>query len=397
MGLPGVKINVLNGQLGIVGTSEDAVMGLIGCGVSTDDIALNEPKQIFSLADLEALGIDAEYASENNTDIYAQVADFYSKAGNGRELWVMIVSSATLMQNMVDLNGTIATTLIEVANGRLRMIGVTRSPEPSYTATYENGFDDDAYEAVLKAEELVRSYRAMNIPFRVLVEGRDFQGDPTALVNLREGSQNGVGVVLDGLKSESKAAAVGRALGQFANRPVQRNIGRVKDGDINEANAYFSDGSPIEDYSVGQWGAIHDKGYIFLRKFFGRSGYFYNDDPAATLITDDYNALALGRVIDKAQRIAYVTYINELLDDLEINPANGQLNPAVIKSYQARIENAINLSMTNAEEISGVRAVLEPDQNVLSTNKVQVKLFIVPKGYSKEIEVDLGFENPALN
>lgn len=397
MGLPGVNINVLNGQLGIVGASEDAVMGLIGSGVSTDHIALNEPKQIFSLADLEALGVGAEYAVENSTDIYDQVADFYSKAGNGRELWVMIVSNATLMQNIVDVNGSIAPTLIEAANGRLRMIGVTRSPEPSYIPTFENGFDDDAYEAGLKAEELVRSYRAMNIPFRVLVEARDYQSDPTALVNLRQGSQNGVGFVLDGLKSTSKAGAVGRALGQFANRPVQRNIGRVKDGDVNQANAYFSDGNPIEDSSVGQWGVIHDKGYIFLRKFFGRSGYFYNDDPAATLVTDDYNALALGRVIDKAQRIAYVTYINELLDDLEINPANGQLNPAVIKSYQARIDNAINLSMTNNEEISGVRSLLEPDQNILSTNKVQVKLFIVPKGYSKEIEVDLGFENPALN
>jgi hypothetical protein len=396
MGLPGVKINVLNGQLGRVALTDDSVMGLIGAGVAVvEGIQLSEPRQIFALKDAEDLGIDEAYDTENEVNIWKQIRDFYAVAGTGAELWIMIVSNATLMADIVDNTGAVAPALLDAAEGRIRMLGVTMDHDTNYEAAYTNGFDDDAYAAAVAAQNLVNDYAARNIPIRVLVEGRDFQGDPTTLTDLREGSQNGVGVVLDGLEAESIAAAVGRALGKFASIPVQRNIGRVKDGDLNIPNAYLSDGNPLEDLSEGQWGAIHDKGFIFLRKFNGRSGYYYNDDPAATVITDDYSALARGRVIDKAHRIAYTTYVGEILDDLEVDPDSGQLNPAVIKSYQALIENAIEANMLNTQEISGVSVRIDPAQDVLSTDKVQLKLNIIPKGYGKNIEVDLGFENPA--
>jgi hypothetical protein len=42
MGLPGVKINVLNGQLGRTPGSADGVAGLIGSGVADTGIALGE-------------------------------------------------------------------------------------------------------------------------------------------------------------------------------------------------------------------------------------------------------------------------------------------------------------------------------------------------------------------
>jgi hypothetical protein len=395
MGLPGVKINVLNGQLGRTPGSADGVAGLIGSGVAAAGIALGEAKQIFGTEDAKALGLNEEYDTTNSTNLYRHIKDFYKEAGEGAELWVMIVSATTTMADMVDSVGNFAPVLLNAADGRIRLLGVTRKPDGLYAPTYTSGMDDDAEAAMLGGHSLAEAFAAEYKPVRVMVEGRDFQGVVANLKDLRQGTQNRAGVVLAGLDANSKAAAVGLVLGRMAAVPVQRNIGRVKDGDLGLVNAYLSDGQRIESYSLGAWGAIHDKGYIFARKYQGRSGYYFNDDPAATVITDDYSSLARGRVIDKALLLAYTTYVNEILDDIEINPDNGQMNPAVVKSYQAMIENVLNLEMVNAGEASGVSVSIDPTQNVLSTDKVMISLAIVPKGYSKEIVVDLGFSNPA--
>jgi hypothetical protein len=395
MGLPGVKINVLNGQLGRTPGSADGVAGLIGSGVATTDIALGEAKQVFGTEDVKALGINEEYDTTNSTNIYRQIKDFYAEAGEGAELWIMIVSPTTTMADMADVAGNFAPVLLDAADGRIRLLGISRSPDGTYAPTYTSGMDDDAEAAVMAAQALAEAYANQYKPLRVLVEGRDFQGVVANLKDLRQGTQNRIGVVLAGLGANMKAAAVALALGRMAAVPVQRNIGRVKDGDLGLVNAYLSDGQRIESYSLGAWGAIHDKGYIFARKFQGRSGYFFNDDPAATLITDDYSSLARGRVIDKALLLAYTTYVEEILDDIEINPETGRMNPGVIKSYQARIENVLNLEMVNTGEASGLSVEIDPNQNVLATDRVQISLAIIPKGYSKEIIVDLGFSNPA--
>lgn len=396
MGLPGVNIAIQNGALGSVAVVDDGIVGLIAGGVAAAGLALSTPVAIYSLQDAEDLGIDEAYDTDNTVNVHAQITDFYKKAGNGSKLWLMLVSNATLMADVVDNTGEIAPKLLNAANGEIKVLGVIMDHDGAFVPTYVNGFDDDAYAAALAAQDLVRDYQALNIPLRVVIEGRDFQGDENTLVNLREGATNGAMICLDGLKAGSKAAAVGRLLGKIAGISVQRNIGRVKDGDLGLAAAYLSDGNTLETLSPSQWDVLHDRGYVFLRKFQGKSGYYYNDDNMATALTDDYKSLANCRVIDKAHRIAYLTYLDELLDDLEISE-EGQLAPAVIKSYQAKIENAIELQMRNEGEISSVSATLDPTQNVLSTDKVKVVLQIVPKGYSKAIEVELGFSNPALN
>src|SRR5690606_31697842 len=97
---------------------------------------------------------------------------------------------------------------------------------------------------------------------------------------------------------------------------------------------------------------------------------------------------------DKAIIITNEVYTDEILDDLDVDE-NGRIDAGVIKDYQSKIKKAIDAQMTTPGEISGVRVVIDPKQNALSTNKVVVQLFLTPKFYSKEIAVQLGFENPA--
>jgi hypothetical protein len=175
-----------------------------------------------------------------------------------------------------------------------------------------------------------------------------------------------------------------------------RNIGRVKDGPLRKvAAAYVKSGVAVETVTDINLTALNDKGYVFIRRFFGRDGYFFENDFTATGATDDYNRLARARVIDKAHSIAYMTYLNELLDEVLIDPNTGKIAAGVIAYLENQLEKAINTLMTAAQEISGVKVMIDANQNILATNKLVVKVRITPVGLLETIEVELGFYNPA--
>tara|TARA_B100000965_G_scaffold390292_1_gene396961 strand:+ start:528 stop:1766 length:1239 start_codon:yes stop_codon:yes gene_type:complete len=393
MAFPKVEIQVQNGQLGQTEGTEDSVAGLVCTGVAiVDKIAINEPKQIFGVKDAEALG----FSDAVNPEMYAQIVDFYSQAGEGAELWILIQSEATLMASILDVNNANATVLLDAAQGRIRILGITRKADGAYAPVYADGIDPDVITSIDKAQELAEAYAAAYKPLRVVIGGRDYQGVIADLADLTERDDNRVAVLLAGKGEGSLEACVGLALGRLAAIPVQRKIARVKDGDLGLVSAYLSDGvTTIDELSEAQLEAIHNKGYIVLRKYFGRNGYFFTDDPTATGADDDYNTISRGRVIDKAISLAYTTYVNELQDDVELDPATGRLEAGVIKSYQALIKRAIEQNMLADGEISSVSVVIDPLQDVLTSNKVEVTVNILPKGYSSVIVVKLGFTNPA--
>jgi len=53
--------------------------------------------------------------------------------------------------------------------------------------------------------------------------------------------------------------------------------------------------------------------------------------------------------------------------------------------------------MTANGEIIAPRCTIDPKQNVLATNKIDVSVKIIPYGYAKQIEVTVSFENPVVS
>lgn len=394
MALPSVNITLENGTLGLTASTADGLAALIYSGVATSEIGLSDPKQIFSTDEAKALGLDEAYDTANSTKVWKNIKDFYAQAGEGAALWVMLFADTTSMADVMDQANDLAKKCLDAGNGLIRLMAIGRVPDGAYVPTYDDGLDDDVTAAILKAHELAEAYAAQYKPLRVIVDGRDYQGVSADLIDLKGNTNNRVAMLMSTDEAGSLNASIGLALGRLAANPVQRNIGRVKDGDLGINAAYFTDGATkIEDVGTGEQDQIHDKGVIFFRRWQGKNGYFFNDDPTASPASDDYSSIARGRVIDKGMVITYITYVDEILDDLEVDE-DGFISPAVVKSYQSKIDNALALGF--GDEVSGVRSILDPRQNLLSSEKVQVALKIRPKGYSKTIEVTLGFENPAL-
>lgn len=381
MGIPNVKFETLNGSLGGTNPMGDGIAGLILSHEATANILLNDPKVIFSIKDAEDLLITGLALNE--------IKDFYSNAGEGQELWIMIVSDVSLHADICNQTNDIAKKLLVNSGGRIKIWGVNTTRPALYTPDLTEGIDKDSYDAMTKAHELCEAMAAKYIPTRCVIPGRAWDGDAGKLRDLKTATQNRVQITLHGTK-DGKEAKVGFLVGLYSAISVQRNIGRVASGDLGITEAYLTDGVTTAESSVNMADTIHDKGYVFPIKRFGKSGYFYNDDPTAAGNSDDFSSFARGRVMDKVQRIAYEVYLEFVNDDYAVAP-DGSISVGELKRLQGKIDDAVNQNMTAANEISGFKSFVDPAQDVLSTGQTRVKLLAQPRAYHKELIVEIGF------
>ncbi len=417
-GLSKVAISLGTNGLGQIAAGNDGVCGMIVSGVAVGgQFALGDVLgPFFALADAEAKGINTAYDTANTCVAWKHIKDFYDEAGTGAELWVIVAAKATSMATMLDKDLLYAPKMMDVSGGKVRMIAISRTVPGGYVPTYTGQFDDDIWAAVVKAVALRTDLFSKGMPVQFIIEGRDFQGTVGTAKDMSDAAMTNAPFVSIMIGQDytyssanawaAKYAAIGILLGRAASIQVQRNVGRVKDGPrLTIDNPGLSNGAPLKtatavNFNDTNLGVLADKNYIFFRKIQGKSGSYLNNDFCACPRTSDYNRISRCRPIDKAVRITNSTYIEELLDDPELNPQTGKLDASVIKNFQASIEGAITEQMitnpqikgvTGVHEISGVRAIADPAQNVLTTNKVAIKLRMVPKGMTDAIEVDLAY------
>lgn len=395
MALPRVKITFENGALGGVAPSEDGVCGLVAyaTAVSTT-FALNTPYLITKLDGLVALGITSE-ATGANAALYKTVKEFYSEAPDGTKLWVMGVAASTTIANLTDKANNIISPLLMAARGSINilMLKVASAAEP----TMSGSIDGAVLTAVTNLQALAEDWTVNKYaPFMCLVEALSYNGVAASLPDLTARSDNRVGVVLGDSVTGSAGAAVGLVGGRLAAEPVQRSLARVRSGAIKAETMYIG----TNQAELGDPDVANDLGYIVPRTFVGKSGYYWSDDHLATGASDDYCAIPRRRVIDKAYRIAYKTLVDEIAENVPVN-TEGKLAAFHCKGVETSVESAIVNSMTsegnlgndpdNASDL-GVQCYIDPDQNILATSRFEASLKVKPYGYSKYIDVKLGFK-----
>lgn len=390
MSFPKVEITIANGALGGVAQTGDGIVGLVlGLPVKPSGMTLGTAKQYTRLSSVEADGLDAAYDTANSCNAYRQVKELYDLNPDA-VVWIMPVINTATMTEICDKaeDPAYLLDLIKQSKYAVKVVGICRTPDGGYVPTYAHGLDDDAYHALAKAQSLSADLIAQGTPVIIIIEGRAYQGDAGDLEDLKAGANNHCAIVICGTSSTDKSASVGYVMGELSILPVQRNIGRVKNGALPINDAYLSDGTTVVLHPDLE--SIHNKGYITIRKYLNRSGFYFSDDPMATADTDDFCTISRRRVINKAVRIAQDTYTEEINEEIDI-ASDGTIAPATCKYIQSQISRALKTSMLAEGNISDLSVVVDPAQNVLSTNKIVVRLRLLPKGQSKIIEVDLGF------
>lgn len=393
MNLPNVNIVIGNGNMGNISLSDDGIAGLILTGAAVaNKLELNKVYVLGSTLELTKLGITAE----TNPLAHKEVTAFYNVAGEGAELHLLVVSEATTLTQMCSQDAdSPLRKLVNSAAGRIRLVGINRNTPADYEMTAEKGLDADVITAIASAHAVAEDFLTSIAPFRVLLPALGWDGQTDNLYKPREGSYNRVSVVMasDGKFGASKlySAAIGQVLGRAAKISVHQNLGRVRDGAI-APKGYLTDGkTPEEHFSL--MNLLEDAGYIFYRTFVGKNGYYLNGDATATDLADDYCFLSSGRVIDKAMVVTYRTYIDDILDNIQVDPAKGTIPVSICKSFEASIIRAVNTSM--GDEMSSFTAYIDPNQNILANGQMTITCKIVPLATLREITVNLSLNNPA--
>lgn len=392
-----VQITLANGQLGRTIQTRDGIVGMVLTGETESRVGgYTEltPILVTSMGDVTGAGISEAL----NPFAMKQLKEFYDQAGSGAQLYLMLAPPTMTVKDMADnTNPDSAKALLDYAQGKIKVLGLLSDDAAiaaaGGTITVTNGLNADVYVAATKMKVMAQAYFADEKPFRCIIGGTSYNEVPADLTDqATAGNNNRVGILI-GDTITGASACLGLALGVVASVPVQRKISRVKTGALTNTAAYIG-ATTVEATGAGPIAVMAGKGYMTFITYPNVSGYFFSGDPMLVATTDDYSMLSRGRVIDKAHALAYATFVQEVDDEALVNE-DGTLDAGFCKWLSQQIVNQVNNTMTAQKEISGVSCYIDPSQNILSSNRLNVVLKIVPVGYATEIEINLGFDNPA--
>ncbi|MDJ0363573.1 DUF2586 family protein [Hymenobacter sp. H14-R3] len=406
---PNVTIDLGNGQLGRQLDNADG-LALLVVGAPLGYAMLEA--QVYSLRGAEVAGATSAADVVQQSLVWEHIKDFYEEAGDGAPLRVLAVPATTTLTNLFTSGQSAYVALqneLKGQGGKVKLLGVVLNPAAAEVAG-PAGITTDLATAIPLAQVFADAEFAAFRPVDMLLEGRLFSGTATAALDLRTLASKNVAVtigrdqlrsaalVASGIAVAGKYAQVGKVLGRLAAIPVQRSIGRVKDGKLASiTQASLSGGALVSSLSDGPGGdlsLLSGKGYIFPLIHPGKDGFFYNDDPTCAAATDDYAFVKDSRVINKAARIARAAYLEELLDDVQIDRTTGYLPVIEVARFQNVLKNAIEGQMQAQGNIVSCDVYVNPKQNVTATAKIVALLKIVKTATGAQIEATVEFYNP---
>ena len=385
MALSSINILRQDGGLARPAASADGVSGLLFFGAGLDaNVAVGFNKLTGPL-DVEAiLGITGDTVAAGAVIKY-HIDEYFRQSES--TLFVSIANSATTdFSEIVELK--------DFALGEIRQIGIY----------------DEAVELATSAITAIQG-KALQCeqefaPLQAIYSSELVSGETVEVLgDLKGNDSHRVSVVIgEDLTSSSEAArlrtsgatlvgTVGTTLGTVSQALVHENIGWPGKFNLVESEFQdpgFIDGSKYDSKSQTLLNNLDTDAYIFLRKFVGNNGTYHNFDYTATIETSDFQVINNNRTYDKAFRLLRSALLPQVNAPLFVDPSSGKLELGTIGYFKTLAEGALKL-MDDSNEISGFSIDIDPDQNVLSTSKIEIVAKIVPVGVAKTIEVKLGF------
>ena len=382
MALPQVQIEIAQGRLGRIQPVGEQMALVHTATTVSSTFLLNTPYTIRSVKDADTLGLN----TSSNTDLYQQIKDYYQVLGDGATLLVLGVSKTTTFSTLAATTSTLSTLLNN--NPGITLLGISHQEHTSISPRAAvNGLRGNIQASVALLNGLAERYTNQSRPFHIILGGSNLSSF-NDLISYKTGSYSNTSLLISSIR-KSTQAAVGFTLAYLATLPVQRKLSRVRNGALPIAAAYFTNQTTTED-SYSTYADLHDKRYLFIRTYAGRTGYYFADDTNLTQVSSDYASLASRRVLNKIIRISQDVFLNEIGQEVAIE-ADGTLSPAAARYYETLIENAITLQMVSEGALSNIQAQVDERQQVLKNDELRVQLEAQPVGYTNTLRVNVGF------
>lgn len=379
-----VNIVVLNDTVGIPQSSDGIMMMFIKALANVGQFALDTAYLLTKPSDLDALGIDAEYDSDNNLAVFQQVTEFYAEAGEGALLWLVGKDHTTAFVTYVasdTFKDLVRATATNDPDQQAKMIGICYEVPTALQAATDFPADVSATRDALDVVQGVLFDEGYRISF--VLDGYNMSSavSQAALGTQANAQCPSVSMCITGLQGNG-VSGVGFALGRFSRISVGHGFGAVEDGKRNTQTAFLTNSILLQAgdtltvgdvctvyggaitynsvvYQVGQkftvvgghtlftttaggWvidnatpvqsirpsdiDQLGDKQYMFLRTWRKRTGFYWNDaatceDPAKALSTQEFQ-----RVANKLSDDADFFFTNEIGKNLVVDTKTGDLD-----------------------------------------------------------------------
>lgn len=406
MGLSDVKIIKGNGGLGRRNPSDDGVTGVITTGVAVSGkLALGTTYKLNGIDDAVALGVTAAYDTTNSVLVYALLAELF-RINPDATVYLLVAPQATTMADLVDPTKTFGPQIIREADFKIVQLAIGYNPPSGYEETLATGLDAQVIATVPKAQLLADYADSIHAPLSAIgIEGLHFNGLVSAAIDLRTLASNKVSVVIAQDKSSAAATArpnhagIGAWAGCQSLALVHENIGWPEKFPLTDTKnakwlqAGLSGGTALSSYSPAQLDQLNDKGFVFVRQIAQLAGVYFNDSHTCTAVSDDYCRSERNRVMDKAIKAVRSVLVLKLNSPLLVDSETGFLQPYVVSDFETLAQSQLDDMQRNGE-ISGGTAYINPEQDVLSSDEIEVEGEIVPLGLAHTIKFKVGFNNP---
>ena len=190
--------------------------------------------------------------------------------------------------------------------------------------------------------------------------------------------------------TKSTVSCLGVMLGLLSAAAVHQSIGWVKQFPTGITLPAFGDGTLLRTLDKAMIEQLDSARYLFLITQIGQAGSFVNDSHTMDSPTSDYAMIENVRTMDKAVRGIRTYLIPELGGNVYIDSSTGKLQPSSVAHLETTANRALE-DMEKAGELSGYKVVIDPEQDVLSTNTVEILIKQVAVGVMRKIKVKIGF------
>jgi hypothetical protein len=286
------------------------------------------------------------------------------------------------------------TTMQNFANGKIRQIGVFKDG-----AAFASG-DITLIHGVCAAnvaahKEIVALYAAdiaAVADISTIADLSTLTANYCSAIIGQDGNAKGARLYLMSGKS---VTVLGATLGAIARAKVSHSIAWIAQFNISNgvendvlafANGVLFSNSSVTDSLLN---TIDDRRYVFLRKFVGISGSFFNENSTSIALSSDYAYISDNRTIQKATRGIYAGVLPALNSPITLN-SDGTLSDEAAAYFEGLAANALDEMVRNGE-LSGFNVTVNTVQNVLSTGILTINVTLVQIATGRNIVVNIGY------
>lgn len=191
-------------------------------------------------------------------------------------------------------------------------------------------------------------------------------------------------------KTKATVSAIGVALGTLSKAAVHQCIAWVKQFPSGISMPALGDGTLVRTIDKAELEKLDANRYLFLVNVVGVAGSYWNDSHTMDSPTSDYAAIESVRTMDKAVRGIRTYLTPELGGNVYIDPSTGKLQSYTVSHLETTANTPLE-EMEKAGELSGYKAEIDPEQDVLSTSTIEVAIKNVPVGVVRKFKVKIGF------